>query len=100
VYNSVSKYPEIRRDLAIVLDSTINSRTICQHIQELGGKLLKNIAIFDVYVGKNIEQGKRSIALALLFQEPTRTLVDSEINSLMQTIIESLTNTFNATLRN
>lgn len=99
VYKTISKFPAIRRDLAIVVTTNVPAEEIRQKILELGEDLLKNVQIFDIYQGKSIEAGKKSIALSLTFQHISRTLVDGEINEFMQNIIKILHKEFNATLR-
>lgn len=98
-YEAISKFPAIRRDIALVVATNVPAGIIQEKILDSGGDLLKNVQIFDVYQGKGIEPGKKSIALSLIFQHVTRTLVDSEINDFMQKLITSLHKEFNATLR-
>ena len=98
-YSQISKFPAIRRDLAIVVASDIAAGKIKEKILESGGNLLKNVQIFDVYHGKAIGMDKKSIALGLTFQHFSRTLVDSEINEFMDKIILELHQEFHATVR-
>lgn len=98
-YQIISKFPAIRRDIAIIVSDSIPVEQILEKILDSAGELLKNVLIFDVYQGKGIEAGMKSIALGLTFQHPSRTLVDSEINEFMQHLINMLHNEFNATLR-
>ena len=72
---------------------------IQQLIKQTGGDLLDSSWLFDVYTGQGVEQGKRSLEFALLWQHPSRTLEDAEIKSGMDQIIEVLENTYQATLR-
>lgn len=98
-YEAISKFPAIRRDVALVVAADVPAEKIREKILDSGGELLKNVQIFDIYQGKGIEAGKKSIALSLIFQHVSRTLVDTEINDFMQKIIEMLHKVFNATLR-
>lgn len=98
-YEMLSKFPAIKRDLALVVTANVHAERIRQKILDSGGELLKNVQIFDIYQGSGIEQGKKSIALSLNFQHPSRTLVDSEVNELMQEIVHILHKDLNATLR-
>ncbi|MBA2654832.1 MAG: phenylalanine--tRNA ligase subunit beta [Gammaproteobacteria bacterium] len=99
MYEAVSKFPAIRRDLALVVKTNVPADKIREKILDSGGELLKNVQIFDIYQGKGIEEGKKSIALSLIFQHVSRTLVDAEINDFMQITINNLHKEFNATLR-
>lgn len=94
-----SKFPEIRRDIAIIVDQTISSQVLVDYVARLADKWLEAVHIFDEYKGKNINNGRKSIALGLILQHPSRTLIDDEINVLMQTIIEGLQREFSAELR-
>ena len=68
-------------------------------MREFAGDQLVNVEVFDVYVGKSIESGQKSVALGLTFQDPSRTLIDSEIDELQSHVVESLGKQFNATMR-
>ncbi len=98
-YTSFSKFPSVRRDLALVLNDAICAASVCRIITEQAGEKLKNIQIFDVYRGKGIEAGKKSIALGLTFQDPSRTLRDEEINEIIHGVVETLAKELEATLR-
>ena len=69
-------------------------------IKKAGGKTLTNIEVFDVYVGKNIEEGKRSIAFSLTFEDYSKTLTDEEVMNSFNKVIKEVENKYNATLRN
>jgi len=90
LYSDVGKFPEIRRDLAIIVNETIPSKDIQDRIKSVAGDWLKDVFIFDVYKGKGISPGLKSIALALVLQHPTRTLVDNEVTSLMERVVSEL----------
>ncbi|HSG60971.1 MAG TPA: phenylalanine--tRNA ligase subunit beta [Pseudomonadales bacterium] len=98
-FKELSKYPEIRRDLALVVDKTIPSSTILDEITKIGGNLFKSARLFDVYEGKGVEQGKRSLALALIFQDQNRTLQDDDVNAAIEIIVAHLGDIFKAVLR-
>ena len=99
VYHELSRYPSVRRDLAIVVDSRQEAGVIEERIKQEAGELLKEMLIFDVYQGQNIEKTKKSLALGLTFQHPSRTLTDEEINSIIDSCIKVLEAQFNAELR-
>ncbi len=98
-FKEISKYPEISKDLAILVDKNITSEEIAKLIKKSAGSLLTNIEIFDVYEGKNIPKDKRSIAYSLSFGTTSRTLTDEEVNNIMNKIIENLQNKIGAELR-
>ena len=95
----ISKFPEIRRDIAILVKHTIPSKDIQDTIKSVAGNWLKDVFIFDVYCGKGISPDVKSIAVGLIFQHPTRTLVDDEIADLTGRIVAALTGQLGAELR-
>lgn len=96
---AISKFPEIRRDIAILVDKTIPSQAIQDTIIDVAGEFLKDVNLFDVYEGKGIASDRKSIALALTLQHASRTLVDEEVADTMERVITALKNTFAAELR-
>lgn len=98
-FKEISKYPEISKDLAIVIDRNISADEIAKLIKKAAGALLTKIEIFDVYQGINIPKNKRSIAYSLSFGTMDRTLTDEEINNIMSKVIETLQNKIDAELR-
>ncbi|MFL9558662.1 phenylalanine--tRNA ligase subunit beta [Acinetobacter baumannii] len=98
-FTELSRFPSVRRDIALLISDNINVRDIQQLIEKTGGELLDSTWLFDVYTGQGVEEGKRSLAFALLWQHPSRTLEDAEIKSGMDNIIQVLQNTYQATLR-
>jgi phenylalanyl-tRNA synthetase beta chain len=98
-FNEISKFPEIRRDIAILVNQAIPAREIQDTIKVIAGDWLKDVFIFDVYQGKGIAPGLKSIALALTLQHPTRTLVDDEVAALMERVITTLKGKLGAELR-
>ncbi|MCC2666623.1 MAG: Phenylalanyl-tRNA synthetase beta chain [Gammaproteobacteria bacterium] len=99
VHRELSKFPEIRRDIAIYVDQTVPSQQIQDTIAEVGGQLLKEVNVFDVYQGKGVPPNRKSIALALLLQHASRTLLDEEVADIIDTIISALKQRFAAELR-
>lgn len=95
----VAKFPEIRRDLAILVNQAIPAQEIQDTIKASAGDWLKESFIFDVYQGKGVIAGQKSIALALILQHPTRTLVDDEVAALMDRVIAALKGQLGAELR-
>ncbi len=98
-YKEISKYPSVKKDLAFVVNKEINSKEIEMNIKKGAGSLLTNIEVFDVYEGKGIEDGKKSIAYSLTFERPDRTLTDEEINGAMDKIIDFVQKKNGAELR-
>ena len=98
-FTELSRFPSVRRDIALLISDNINVSEIQQLIGKAGGELLDSSWLFDVYTGQGVENGKRSLAFALLWQHPSRTLEDAEIKSGMDHIIQVLESTYQATLR-
>jgi phenylalanyl-tRNA synthetase beta chain len=99
VYSELSRFPLVRRDLAIVVDALQETGAIEALIRQKAGELLLDMVIFDVYQGQNIEKTKKSLALGLTFQHPSRTLTDEDINPIIDSCINVLEAQFNAELR-
>ena len=95
----ISKYPTIKKDLAIIIDKDITSKEAADVLKRAAGKLLTEIEVFDVYTGKGIEENKKSIAYSLSFGAKDRTLTDEEINAVLEKIIEAAKTKLNAELR-
>ena len=98
-YKEISKFPSVKKDLAIVVDKEVTSAEVGALIKKAGGSLLTKIDIFDVYTGKGIDENKKSIAYSLTFEKMDRTLTDEEINVSIEKIIEMLNKKLNAELR-
>ncbi|WP_416425647.1 phenylalanine--tRNA ligase subunit beta [Pseudomonas sp. App30] len=98
-FSELSRFPEVRRDLALVADLEVPSSAIMQVIRENAGEWLTDLSLFDVYQGKGIDPNRKSLAVGLTWQHPSRTLNDDEVNSTTQAILTSLEQRLNATLR-
>lgn len=99
VFKPISKFPAVRRDLAFILPEDVSAGAVNKKITSIGGELLQNVQLFDIYQGKGIDLGKKSMALGLTFQHPSRTLIDSEVNKLVHKITTVLNSEFGAKLR-
>lgn len=99
VYKEISKYPAVKRDLALLIDKKVQFAEIEKVAYETDRKLLKSVELFDVYEGKNLEVGKKSYAVSFTLQDENATLNDKQIDKLMQKLIANLQNKLNATLR-
>lgn len=98
-FREISKFPEIRRDIAILVNEAIRSKAIQDTIKTTAGSWLKEVFIFDVYQGTGVKAGFKSIAIALILQHPTRTLIDDEVAALMERVIAALKGQLGAELR-
>ncbi len=98
-FKSISKFPGVRRDIAITVPQAVPAEEIKKLIVIKTGKLLNNVQIFDVYQGSNIEKGQKSIALGMTFQDASRTLKENEIQAIVDDLINGLEKEFNAKLR-
>ncbi len=96
----LSRFPEVGRDLAVVIGVDVSSEQIAACIRDIAGPLLVDLRIFDVYQGDAIEKNKKSIALGLTLQHPSRTLGDEDINGIIDSCVKELQAKFNAKLRN
>ena len=95
----LSKFPSNRRDIALVVDESIASGDIVTSCLEQGGEFLKDARLFDVYVGKGVEEGKKSLAIALTLQSVERTLEDADISGAVDAIVSHVSEKFGASLR-
>ncbi|WP_432470598.1 phenylalanine--tRNA ligase subunit beta [Amphritea sp. HPY] len=98
-FGSLSKFPESRRDLALLVDENISFESIRLVAKEQGGEFLKAVTLFDVYQGKGVEPGQKSLALGLTLQHPSRTLNDEEVNEVIDFVVSALKKQYGATLR-
>lgn len=98
-YTELSKFPEVKRDLALLLDKNITFAEIEKIAFETERKLLKKVNLFDVYEGKNLEAGKKSYAVSFLLQDETKTLTDSQIESIMKKLQGNFETKLGAKLR-
>lgn len=98
-YRPLPKYPAITRDLAIVVDENTMVKDLEKMIWNLGEGLIEDIKLFDVYIGDQIPEGKKSVAYSIVYRSYERTLKDEEINKVQNSIIANLEDVFNAELR-
>ncbi|WP_339497732.1 phenylalanine--tRNA ligase subunit beta [Pseudomonas sp. EA_15y_Pfl1_P101] len=95
----LSRFPEVRRDLALIADREVAATAVLDVIRENAGEWLTDLRLFDVYQGKGIDPHRKSLAVGLTWQHPSRTLNDDEVNTTTQNILTSLEQRLNATLR-
>ncbi|MCQ2083508.1 MAG: phenylalanine--tRNA ligase subunit beta [Bacteroidaceae bacterium] len=98
-YADLPKYPAVRRDLALLIDKTVKFQDIERLAYQTENKLLKDVTLFDVYEGKNLEAGKKSYAVSFLLQDESQTLNDVQIEKVMNKLIAALQNKLDAKLR-
>ena len=99
VITDLPKYPEVKRDFALLVDKNIEFADLARAAFATEKKLLKNVYLFDVYEGKNLEEGKKSYALSFILQDAENTLKDTQIENIMNRLKATFQQKFNATLR-
>ena len=95
----IPMYPSVSRDIALVMDKDVATYDVCRKIIQASKQLVKETKIFDVYEGEHIEAGKKSVAITLTFQDPTKTLEDATINEVMENILAVVAKEYDAHLR-
>ena len=98
-FSEISKFPAVKRDLALLLDKSVQFAEIEKIAEESERKLLKKVSLFDVYEGKNLPAGKKSYAVSFYLQDETKTLNDKQIDAIMQKIRKNLESKLGASLR-
>ena len=98
-YKEAFKYPSIQKDMAFILDKSIDVSEVIKTIKKASNKTLQDISVFDVYEGENIDSSKKSVAFSLVFNGVTRTLTDEEVMDVFNKIIDKVVSTHNAELR-
>ncbi|MGB6407874.1 MAG: phenylalanine--tRNA ligase subunit beta, partial [Planococcus donghaensis] len=91
VYTQVPRYPSMSRDVALVLSKFVEAATIENVIRSAGGKLLKDVRVFDLYEGDKMEEGKKSVAFSLTYFDPEKTLTDEEVTKAHEKVLAALT---------
>lgn len=98
-FDPILRYPSITRDIALVVDQRITASDLERTIKEAGGEWLQNVHVFDMYQGEHLEDGKKSLALNLVYANPTRTLKDKEVEASYEEIVEKVKDVHGATVR-
>jgi phenylalanyl-tRNA synthetase beta chain len=98
-FASVSKFPEVRRDLAVLVDATVQAGDLTAAAKAALGTLGKEVFVFDIYQGQGVPEGQKSVAMGLTLGDQSRTLSDSDVNDAMAQVVESLKETYQAELR-
>ncbi len=99
VFADISRYPLIRRDLAVVVDESVTLDELRRSVNLAAKGLLRELHVFDVYRGKGIEAGRKSIALGLILQETSRTLTDGEADTVIAAVVERVKGDLKAGIR-
>ncbi|MGD2054181.1 MAG: phenylalanine--tRNA ligase subunit beta [Gammaproteobacteria bacterium] len=99
VFRPLSKYPEVRRDLAILIDEAVSAGAIEDCIRTSSSEILQEVRLFDIYTGKGVDKGLKSVAFGLILQDFSRTLTDQDIDSAVESVVSALNKNFAATLR-
>ena len=98
-FQELSKFPEVRRDLSLVIDQDLSYDRVKKVAEKAGGKLLKQVDVFDVYQGDKLGQGKKAYALSFILQDQENTLTDKEIDKTMSNLIQAFQNQVGAIIR-
>ena len=98
-FSDIAKFPAVSRDLALLIDKSVEFGEIEQIAYQTEKKFLKEVRLFDVYEGKNLPEGKKSYAVNFILQDETKTMGDKQIDAIMQKLIQNLTKQLNAELR-
>lgn len=99
-FAEMSKFPEVRRDLAILVNRDVEADKVLELVRSAAGNELQNLRLFDIYQGKGIDLKEKSLALGLTYQHSSRTLNEDEVNASVERVVEQLKAQFGATLRN
>ena len=98
-FHKISKFPTIRRDLAIVIDESVPLAVLQENVTVSASGLLSELRVFDVYRGPGVESGRKSIALGLILQDSSRTLTDVDADAVMTAVVARLRDVLSATIR-
>ncbi|MBP1041844.1 phenylalanine--tRNA ligase subunit beta [Vagococcus sp. BWB3-3] len=98
-YEVVSKFPSMKRDIALLVDTTVSNQELVTVIKGHGGKFLQTVQLFDIFQGEKLGAGKKSMAYSLSFQNPEATLIDDEVTAAMAKIENALVNEYSVEIR-
>ena len=98
-FKSIPRFPASSRDVAVVVDRTVAAEDVRRTIETSGIGYLEDVSLFDLYEGKPVPPGQKSLAFTLTYRSPDRTLTDEEVNAIHSTIAELLAEKYGATLR-
>jgi phenylalanyl-tRNA synthetase beta chain len=98
-YREVSRFPQVRRDLAVVVDEAVALSSLTERVTFTASSLLRDLRVFDVYRGPGVEAGRKSVALGLIFQDISRTLTEDDVAGIMTAVVADLRVSLNAKIR-
>ncbi|MFV8833401.1 phenylalanine--tRNA ligase subunit beta [Aquisalimonas sp.] len=98
-FEPLSRFPSIRRDLAIVVEASVSAAALDATVRQAGGELLQDVILFDVYQGKGVGDGMKSVGIGLILQDLSRTLVDSDVDAVVDRVVAQLRHELHAELR-
>ena len=98
-FHELSRYPSIRRDIAVLVDQDLPVQRLIDSIFSLKNEILQEVFVFDVYTGKELRNSRKSVALGLILQDFSRTLVDEDVDNLVEKVLAQLKEDYNAVLR-
>jgi len=98
-FHKISKYPSVRRDLAVVIDEKVPLAVLRENVTVSASGLLSDLRVFDVYRGPGVEFGRKSIALGLILQDSSRTLTDVDADAVVTAVVTRLRDVLSATIR-
>ena len=98
-YKGISKFPSVRRDLAVVVDESIPLAALQENVSVSASGLLNDLLVFDIYRGPGIDSGRKSVALGLILQDSSRTLTDVDADAVVTAVVARLRDVLSATIR-
>jgi phenylalanyl-tRNA synthetase beta chain len=98
-FHDYSRLPFVRRDLAVVVDEDLPVAELTKHVAEVLGKALKTCEVFDLYRGRGVDTGRKSVGIGLILQDASRTLTDKETDDMIQQVVRRLEHELGATIR-
>jgi len=99
VFKQLPKYPHVERDIAIVVSNDVTAEQVKRALSGIGSNIIESVSLFDIYSGKQVPEGKKSLAFSIRYRANDRTLVDEEVDSMHSIIVDKVKQTFNAELR-
>ena len=97
--NALSKYPSVRRDLAFVVPEVVSWDAMRATVRQAAGEALRDLRLFDRYAGKGVENGFKSLAMALILQDESRTLIDRDVDGVVANVVAALRSEHDAVIR-
>jgi phenylalanyl-tRNA synthetase beta chain len=98
-FNTYSRFPSIRRDLAIVVGEDVSAEALTKVVRKAAGETLQHVLVFDVYRGEGVDSRRKSIGLGLILQDASRTLTDEDADQKTRSVMQQLEHEFGATIR-